>query len=103
MPSLHKQMHDKRGTAESLHAYITRAKLTVYMVGIFSREITQLSKIHLPLLEPLKFTAMGVFWGDYVTGRIIESTTIPYTWVNKRMRLFQKLQGNMRLIMRGKN
>ena len=23
---------------------------------------------------------------------------LPYTWVNKRMRLFAKLQGNMRLI-----
>ena len=36
------------------------------------------------------------------------ATLIPYTRVNKRMRLFQKLQGNMRLIpnmrliMRGK-
>ena len=74
LPLLHKQMHDKRGTAESLHAYITRAKLTFHMVGIFLREITQLSKIHPPLLEPLKFTAHG--WGDYVTEHIIESTTI---------------------------
>jgi len=26
-------------------------------------------------------------------------TTVPYTWVNKRIRLFPKLQGNMRLIL----
>ena len=32
---LHKQVHDKRGIAESLHAQITRARLTVCEVGIF--------------------------------------------------------------------
>ena len=42
-------MHDKRGIAESLHAYITRARLTVCEVcevGISLREISQLSKTH---------------------------------------------------------
>ena len=35
--------------------------------------------------------------------RKLVETRIPYTRVNKRIRLFQKLQGNMRLIMRDKN
>ena len=42
---LHKQAHDKRGIAESVHAQITRARLTVCEVGAFSSEISQLSKI----------------------------------------------------------
>ena len=32
--------HDKRGIEESLHVQITRARLTVCEVGIFSREIS---------------------------------------------------------------
>ena len=44
----HKQVHDKSGIAESLHAYITRAKLTVYEVGVFSRDISQPSKRAMP-------------------------------------------------------
>ena len=43
---LRKQAHDKRGIAESLHVQITRARLTACEVGVFSREISQLSKIH---------------------------------------------------------
>ena len=45
---LHKQAHDKRGIAESLHAQITRARLTACEVGVFSREISQLEKIRPP-------------------------------------------------------
>ena len=52
---LYKQVHDKRGISESLHefseslqAYITRARLTACEVGIFLREISQLSKIYPP-------------------------------------------------------
>ena len=37
---LHKQVHDKRGIAESLHAYINTAGLTAPEVGIFSEEIS---------------------------------------------------------------
>ena len=40
-----KQAHDKRDIAESLHAQITRARLTACEVGVFSREIS-----HPPLL-----------------------------------------------------
>ena len=38
---LHNQAHDKRGIAESLHAYITRARLTACEVGKFLREISR--------------------------------------------------------------
>ena len=34
----HKQAHDKRGIEESLHAQMTRARLTMCEVGVFSRE-----------------------------------------------------------------
>ena len=55
---LHKQVHDKRGIAESLHAQITRARLTACEVGVFSREISQLENMPTPLFEePLKFIA----------------------------------------------
>ena len=51
---LHKQVHDERGIAESLHAQITRARLTACEVGIFLTEISQHSNIfaiivHFPL------------------------------------------------------
>ena len=66
---LHKQVHDKRGiaegTAESLYAYITRARLTACEVGVFSREISQLSKIcPLPSFRShlhVSLLAMGIF------------------------------------------
>ena len=45
---LRKHAHDKRGIEESLHVQITRARLTACEVGIFSREISQLSKIRPP-------------------------------------------------------
>ena len=45
-----KQAHDKRGIEESLHAQITRARLTACEVGVFSREISQPLKIHPPPL-----------------------------------------------------
>ena len=47
---LHKQAHDKRNIAESLYAHTNRARLTACEVGIFSREISQLSKLHPPPL-----------------------------------------------------
>ena len=47
---LHKQAHDKRGIEESLHAQIARARQTVCEVGVFLREISQLSKIGPPPL-----------------------------------------------------
>ena len=55
---LYKGVHDKRGTAESLHAYINRAQSTVSVSErIFKGNITTLRKYtHLPLFEePLKF------------------------------------------------
>ena len=62
--SLHKQAHDKRGIAESLHAYITRAKLTVYEVGVFLRNITTLENtltIHFPWAYFGQITAYELF------------------------------------------
>ena len=35
---LHKQVHDKRATAGSLHVYLNRARLNACEVGIFLRE-----------------------------------------------------------------
>ena len=66
---LHKQVHDKRGIAESLHAQMTRARLTACKVGVFSREISQLSKIHPPpsFRSHLSSSPMGVFSRDYGT------------------------------------
>ena len=46
---LYKQAHDKRGIAESLHVQITGARLTVYEVGVFSREISTLENTPNPL------------------------------------------------------
>ena len=64
---LRKQVHDKRGIAESLHAQITRARLTACEVGVFSREISQLSKIrpHPSFRSHLSSSPMGVFSRDY--------------------------------------
>ena len=42
--------HDKRGTAESRHAQITRAKLTACEVGVFSRYHNSRKYTHPPLL-----------------------------------------------------
>ena len=65
---LHKQVHDKRGIAESLHAQITRARLTACEVGVFSREISQLLKIRPPpssFRSHLSSSPMGVLLRDY--------------------------------------
>ena len=43
------QVHDKRSIAESLHVYITRAKLTACEMGIISREISTLKNTPTPL------------------------------------------------------
>ena len=45
-----KQALDKRGLEESLHAQITRARLTACEGKAFSRKISQLSKIRPPPL-----------------------------------------------------
>ena len=51
-------MHDKGSIGESLHVYINRARLTVCVVGIFMREISQLSKI-----QPQKRVQLTpIFW-----------------------------------------
>ena len=72
---LRKQAHDKRGIAESLHAQIIRARLTVYEVGVFSREISQLSKIRPPpsFRSHLSLSPMGVFSTDY--GSTVQTRT----------------------------
>ena len=68
---LRKQAHDKRGIEESLHAQITRARLTACEVGVFSREIhvSQLSKIRPPpsFRSHLSSSPMGVLSRDYGT------------------------------------
>ena len=62
------QVHDKRGIEESLHVQIIRARLTACEVGIFSREISQLSKIcPLPTFRShLSSSLMGIFSRDYI-------------------------------------
>ena len=56
---------DNRGIAESLHVYRNEAKLTVYEVGIFSREIldiTTLENMQAPSFKSyLSSSFMGVF------------------------------------------
>ena len=63
------QAHDKRGIEESLHAQITRARLTACEVGVFSREISQLLKIRPPpsFRSHLSSSPMGVLSRDYGT------------------------------------
>ena len=63
---LGKEVHDKRGIAESLHVQITRAILTACEVGVFSREISQLLKIRPPpsFRSHLSSLPMGVFSRD---------------------------------------
>ena len=57
----------KNGIAESLHAHTNRARLTACEVGVFSREISQLSKICPPpsLRSHLSSSPMGIFSRDY--------------------------------------
>ena len=64
---LRKQAHDKRGIEESLHVQITRARVTVCEVGVFSREISQLSKTRPPpsFWSHLSSSPMGVLSRDY--------------------------------------
>ena len=66
---LRKRAHDKRGIEESLHVQIIRARLTAFEVGVFSREISQLSKIHPPpsFRSHLSSSPMDVFSRDYGT------------------------------------
>ena len=58
-----KQVLEKRSIAEAMHAYINRARLTVCEVGVFSREISQLSEIRPPpsLRNHLSSSPMSVF------------------------------------------
>ena len=62
---LRKQAHDKTGIAESLHVKITKARLTA--CEVFSREMSQLSKIRPPpsFRRHLTSSPMGVFLRDY--------------------------------------
>ena len=43
---LHKQVQDKSGIAESLHAQITRARLPACEVGVFFRDYSIWGQIH---------------------------------------------------------
>ena len=73
---LHKQTNDKRHNAESLHEYKTRARLTVYEVGVFFREISQLLKIcPFPFLwSYLNSLPMSVFLRDYSEPLLLSTT-----------------------------
>ena len=55
------------GIAESLHAYITRARLTACEVGVFLKKISQLSKIRPPptCWNYGSSSPMGIFSRDY--------------------------------------
>ena len=52
--SISMQVHNKRGIAGSLHAYINKARLTKCEVGVFLREIS-----YALFEKPLKFIAHG--------------------------------------------
>ena len=69
-----------RGNAESLHVQITRTRLTACEVGVhvFSREISQLSKIRPPpsFMSHLGSSPMGVFLRDYGS----RTTTCTVDW-----------------------
>ena len=72
---LHKQAHHKRGTAESLHVYTNRARLTASEVGYFERNITILENTPTPLFEePLKFIVHVRISRDY--GTIIHESAL---------------------------
>ena len=85
---LSKQAHDKRGIAESLHAQITRPRLTACEVGVhvFSREISQLSKICPPpsFMSHLGSSPMGVFLRDYGS----RTTTCTIDWEIFALKIF---------------
>ena len=49
--SLHKQVHDKRGIAESQHEYISMARLTACEVGVFLKYHNYQNYAHLHLVE----------------------------------------------------
>ena len=69
----------KRMTKEALQNHcmriIIRARLTVYEVGVFLREISQLSKIRPPpsFRSHLSLSPMGVFSRDY--GSTVQTRT----------------------------
>ena len=84
---LHKQMHDKWSVAESQQACVH--KLTACEVGVFSRKISQLSKIRPPLSlrSSLSSLPMGVFSRDYGTfkalapkAQVLESQVVAWEW-----------------------
>ena len=52
------------GIAESLHAYVSRARLTVCEVSVFSKEISQLSKILLPLLLLRRYFSLWAYFRE---------------------------------------
>ena len=60
---LRKQAHDKRDIEEIVHVQITSTRLTACEVGVFSREISQLLKIHPSpsFRSHLSSSPMGVF------------------------------------------
>ena len=65
---LHKQAHDKRGIAESIHAYIsrTRGRPTAFDVGVFLRKNKTTNSLNMPtpiFEEQLKLTAHGRMFG----------------------------------------
>ena len=78
--NLHKPADEKRSIAESMHTYVTRARLTACEVGIFSREISQLSKILPPLLFEEVIKSMGVFSRDYYIRESIQCSI--ESWCN---------------------
>ena len=72
---LYRQVHDKRGIAESLLAKLARARLTACEMGVFLREISQLSKICPPpsFRSHLSSSPMGIFSRDYCTVYLLDN------------------------------
>ena len=56
----------------------------------------------MPFAQFVVNVLMAGFAAMYAILGTTRTVQIPYTWVNKRIRLFSKLQGNMPLIAKGK-
>ena len=64
-----KQMHERVIENHSMHAHINRARLIVFEVGKFLRQVSQLSRTYYshPLIEePTKFIAHGCIFKRWI-------------------------------------
>ena len=74
-----KQMHERVIENHSMHAHINRARLSVFEVGKFLREVSQLSRTYTPtplLRSHLSLSPMGVFSRDGFKGVLAFSLSL---------------------------